>query len=737
VGVNMLVGDVKQFTAVDELGRPRTDATWTVDNTTLGTITTDSSPILTALATGTVTLTATVQGVTAQTQVNISALTVFLDGTILWTAPPVPGFSPQGIAQAMPSSFGPAFYSIEKSSDGTQSLVQAFTSAGQLLWQTTLPALVGKPVPDAFGGVVLMEGCNTSDPVNNPLAIVDLDGGTGTVLWQGAVAQSSGQLNVCLAGLPKLAIRPDGGVVVSMPLQISPAMVVLDGSTGRTILTPPIPPSTFTSAVGQVSSCDCFTPVGQPIVDSDGSVYVEYFAQNDLQFYPTRGVLWLLKIAPDGSTSTTQLSSYDAGHLWPGQVIPDGQGGILATWAIDNTFPPGAYHPYQAAEVTSGVAAAPYDMPMAPQNLLRDSNTGIPLELPLVLGENGTAFVSYGSNVTSFNLPSGSTNWNYQNPQGIGSMLYTNGGGLTLIDGQSNEIPLDSGGNASTSVALPTFSLLQASLTGDWQAAIPSSSVGLAGISLQSFAWGHSFWAAIAGGPVPTNTSKEVPYVALLPSCSTGCAQEIVENAVNSLKTLVSGNCTACNTNVFSKSQLGITKDSYTAYLNRAHKFYDITNSHAPAGEVLCTDHWIFNFFAPTCSLNMIDFKKPINQYWADLGSPGALTKTPSASGEGLVTFFDPAQVCNTTGVTDATCKSLSATDGGKLNQATVFHESLHGETGLFDNSLIGGQVTLESVFGICYQTSFAITEYLNYFIWGVGPAPTYNNGCSVWPTGH
>jgi hypothetical protein len=118
-------------------------------------------------------------------------------------------------------------------------------------------------------------------------------------------------------------------------------------------------------------------------------------------------------------------------------------------------------------------------------------------------------------------------------------------------------------------------------------------------------------------------------------------------------------------------------------------------------------------------------------------GSPGAITKTPSASAEGLVTFFDPAQICNTTGVTDATCKSLSVTDGGKLNQATVFHESLHGETGLFDNSLIGGQVTLESVFGICYQPSFAITEYLNYFIWSVGNPPTYNNGCSVWPTGH
>jgi hypothetical protein len=451
VGVNMLVGDVKQFTAVDELGRPRTDATWTVDNATLGTITTDSSPFLTALASGTVTLTATAQGVTAQTQVNISALVSFSPGTVLWSVPPVPGFSPQPIAQAMPSGFGPASYSIEKSSDGTQSLVQAFTSDGQLMWQTALPVLVGNAVPDTFGGVVLMEACNSSDPVNNPLTIVDLDGGTGTVLWQGAVAQTSGQLNVCLAGLPKFAIRADGAVVVAMPLQISPAMVVLDGATGQTILTPPIPPSTFTSAAGQVSSCDCFTPVGQPMVDSDGSIYVEYFVQNDLQFYPTRGVLWLLKMAPDGSTSTTQLSSYDAGHLWPGQIIPDGQGGILATWAIDNTFPPSAYHPYQAAHVSSG-GVTTFAMPVAPQNLIRDSNTGLPIDLPFVVGENGAAFETDGTTLASFNTGSGGVNWTMQPASGVSSMNAIAGGGVTITDSAANLIAIDASGNLGTPI---------------------------------------------------------------------------------------------------------------------------------------------------------------------------------------------------------------------------------------------------------------------------------------------
>jgi hypothetical protein len=38
-----------------------------------------------------------------------------------------------------------------------------------------------------------------------------------------------------------------------------------------------------------------------------------------------------------------------------------------------------------------------YDLPMAPMQLVVDANTGLPINPPLVLGENGTAFVSYGT----------------------------------------------------------------------------------------------------------------------------------------------------------------------------------------------------------------------------------------------------------------------------------------------------------------------------------------------------
>jgi hypothetical protein len=68
VNVNLVVSQTQQFTAFDNYGYPRPDATWSLPSrTTLATITSDSSPVLTANAVGQVVLTATVQGISAQT----------------------------------------------------------------------------------------------------------------------------------------------------------------------------------------------------------------------------------------------------------------------------------------------------------------------------------------------------------------------------------------------------------------------------------------------------------------------------------------------------------------------------------------------------------------------------------------------------------------------------------------------------------------------------------------------
>lgn len=473
-GVNMLMGDTQQFDVVDNTGMPRPDAAWSIDNTDLATITTSASPLggnsvaLTAIAAGTVTLTATVQGDTTQIPVTISSATSFPIGTVLWSAPPVSGFSALQIAQAMPSEFGPSTYSIQKSSGGTQTLIEAFTSDGQLMWQSTVRALASNAVPDGFGGLLVTEVCDGTN--NLPLDIIDLDAVTGAQLWTATVAMPTN--GACPLGAPKIAIRQDGAVVIANPLQVSPALVVVDGKSATVLSTPTIPPSILINVFGQSTSCDCFTPVGQPIVDSDGSIYVGYEVREIPRTSAMSSVLSLLKIGADGSTMTTQLSSSTGANLFPGNIIPDGQGGILATWAIANANPPSAPQPYQAAYVSGGTIAASYPLPNAPTNLATGPD-GLPINPPLAVGENGTTgFASYGINLASFVLGTGSTNWNYSAPSqnSLTTVTVTPGNGLatkmTDQNGIDQIVQFDETGNPTMSVGVG--SNLSYSWHGDW-----------------------------------------------------------------------------------------------------------------------------------------------------------------------------------------------------------------------------------------------------------------------------
>jgi len=503
------------------------------------------------------------------------------------------------------------------------------------------------------------------------------------------------------------------------------------GLTGQPILTPTIPPSTMAGGIGQSTSCDCLTPVGQPMVNSDGTTNVAYYARqlDGSSPNPVKGTLSLMQIGTDGTTTTTQLASSTTANLWPGQIIPDGQGGVLATWAIDPANPPAAPNPYQAADVKAGAVSSSFNMPMSPQNLARDPNTGIPTDLPLVGGENGTAFVSYGSNLASFNVNGGSSNWNYPSSAGITSAAYTNGGGLTVVDAQSNVTPLDSGGNAGTSVALPSVGSIQPAWDGTWQGTIPGSNIGAAAIQLPLLNWGNSLWAwLLRGSPSENGKATQMPYLGLLPTCpgaQTPCAQEALDDAIGSLRSLVSGNCPQCQTYVYSQPNLGLTQTTHSQYLARSYKFYDATNSSALAGDVLCIKHSIFNIFASPCNLSAFQMKLQINQLWA-LEKPAAITKTPSAPGEGLVTFWDPSQV-------NAGLGNSAAAIG---NQATIFHESLHGVTGIIDSTPFG--TSLQGIFGICIDDpSSSITDYLEFNVFGIGNAPktkqTGNGTCLTW----
>ena len=100
--VTMLVGQQRQFSVVDERGIPSPIATWTVSNPALAEITGASSPMVTALAAGQFTLTATVNAVSMQVEVTVSAAASLPIGAVEWAVPTTTGFVPTGLVQAVP-----------------------------------------------------------------------------------------------------------------------------------------------------------------------------------------------------------------------------------------------------------------------------------------------------------------------------------------------------------------------------------------------------------------------------------------------------------------------------------------------------------------------------------------------------------------------------------------------------------------------------------------------------------
>jgi hypothetical protein len=326
------------------------------------------------------------------------------------------------------------------------------------------------------------------------------------------------------------------------------------------------------------------------------------------------------------------------------------------------------------------------------------------------------AFATDLKSVVALNVASMAPLWAYSSAGGMDLVAATAGGGVTINDAQQGPVPLDANGNAAQSIAQVT-PLASFSWKGDLFGVTSGSGALGCFFAKTVVDWAHSFWASPGGSPSSTSASVEMPLFPPLPSCNNpnlnppvACpgAEEALDDAFNSLHGLMSSDCPNCQIWIFSKPQLGLTQASFNSCLNKGHKFYDATRSCAFADEALCERHSIFNIFAPACGVPHIHVK----DLWQE-DEPTALSKTPSP--DGMVAFFDPAQIN----------KVLGSADGAKQNEATIFHEALHGSTDLFDKSPFAGPVTLESVFGICFQPSEAITAYLAFHIFGIGAAPT------------
>jgi regulation of enolase protein 1 (concanavalin A-like superfamily) len=487
---NMLVGATQSFTAVDDQGVRHPDATWTVSDSTIASFVSGSPNTLMADAVGQVTVTATVGGVSGQTTVTVLSGTSPSVGTVLWSAPVVSGFSTKQIVQAAPTADGPDLFAIDMDSNG-DTLVRAFRSTGEQMWQSQISGSQNsspQAVGDSFGGLLLIGwGENEGTPYG---VITDLDSQSGAEAWQYA---TTGFSSISFG-----AIGLDGSVyAVENDSQIS-YLDSIDGASGGLRNRVQLPESTTyfnCPDLTRPAILNFSTGAAPGAVGPDGAFYAEVgsseeVTESNCEFGPQpfeestySASLSLMRVSPDGGVGFSSLDSSTRRGLSGSEVIPDGQGGALASW----------FNPSRGtvmADSSSGGAQATFSA----------FSNGID---NMVLGDNNTAFATDGISVVAFNVPSLAPNWTYTSTGGYLNLVAAiAGGGMAIDDSQQGIIQLNTAGGPSAPVSalqggIP-FSLAgwQTILNGElamlWS---PDGSNGVSNIIA------NSDWPTVGGDP--------------------------------------------------------------------------------------------------------------------------------------------------------------------------------------------------------------------------------------------
>jgi hypothetical protein len=543
---NLVIGQTQQFNAIDDQGRPRSDATWSVSDPALATLPFGSSPVLAALAAGQEILTASVNGVSTQIQLNI------LSGVVTsvlptWSTSPIPGYEPIYVTPAVPTTSGLGLFSVEHHTylDGEgypqdQYAFRAFTNDGQQLWQQQLPVNDGLIYSDSYGGLIVGLPTGTTPP-----AVVwsQLDSQTGSPVWNSNVLVSGG-----------IAVRPDGNFVgFTHAQQQSPtplSVFVANGLTGQGAAIPIPQESQYVETVTGDCEAGVFSgsydaAVNLVTADADGNAYLEYvpLTSNSTTTYAhvqrpggpdcvgiaSSGVnettVNLMTIHSDGSTSIQVLAdrklisaassgnSFQSGsNLVPGAVTPDGQGGLLATWG--EFFTDGSSH-FMVSHISS---TGQSDFRLA---ALDDSTPWGPVDsLPgtIVLDDTSLGYAistidsaTFAATVVAFDINTGQTIWTAQPGlmSSTDSLVAQDGGGVIFRGSDFANNPgmraINSSGNMGSFLATG-LSLPKDSWDGQWYSAGPA----LTQISLVANL--TSPWSESFGNP-SWNLSPPLPVI--------------------------------------------------------------------------------------------------------------------------------------------------------------------------------------------------------------------------------
>jgi hypothetical protein len=705
--LNLVVGQTQNIQALNPSGQEVTGLTWTSSNPNVVSLSTDDPPILTALAAGHITITAG----TASADVTVSSAAL-PTGTVIWSNPG-DGSGVSSIVPAVPSASGVAdVFAFQ--ADGT---VQAVTSSGTTAWTANLNGSYDN-VPDFQGGLVVANvGANLP-------TITKLDGTTGQP-YPAYTPTNQGD------SLTLLAVHTDGTIFAldTNSAANTVSVVGINPTTGAQEFSVPLDQSVSSSSssgtvTGLCPSSGLPPGSGNPtytaptflsaMIAGDGYAYVAYEYQvatsvgqstivcSDDEVVQDSGTsttntvvhLMLLRVGTDGSSSKIDVKDWDpmymeqcnfrqcsyantgavAQNVYVSMITNADQGTVLS-WEADmpqycgsGTIDPTVCNANVPAASTYGLAST-----VGGSLASSASNpTGI---YPVLQAQDGTFLGGTNSNSMVAFDQSGNVMWSVPNdyPQ-----IATADGGV--IGGSG--VTYDNQGRATGQVgALPTQSWTGNAYTDGPFQQVASLALNVADASFSP-----------RTGANPSENSTALQRCAPLDS-STSAKLEGAYSALTSF--LLGKYCPFCNAAIFQQVEIGTSQAEFTSYLQQGHEFCDGTKSQEPGGTIGASQSTVAAYFqaSPTTTATTVATgPKTFPAKYPGLGF--TVWTFSSTERKNLKTFFNP---------------TLIPSDQ-PTNESLLFHESLHGFTGLGDGG-VPGQIGLCDVIGPTPQTKI-IKEY-------------------------
>lgn len=333
-----------------------------------------------------------------------------------------------------------------------------------------LTTLLIKAVPDNSGGVISLVETFTGCCSLTQTSLIKIDTATQQQLWRhdfnGIVDQNFAigdddtvySSQVISSGNPGIFGSPTTSLIFA-----------LNGATGQQKFSLPLPPGHFkftdTEGIGSnptvitLADLDVAAQVGPLSILPDGSinaVVATSHLEEDFQRLFSGGssetavsdhkTLQLLTLQRDGSVTPRSLQSFDfsqtgcqgfcndpgAGYI-PNEVIPDGQGGLLATWTgNDNQLSTASSSAAVVRHLDNAGGVLDYAVPFRSQSWLRIGGNN---PQSLVLGDDTTALGTDGQAIIAFDVNTGAQLWSFvpDNFHGTALLGATEQGGAAAL----------------------------------------------------------------------------------------------------------------------------------------------------------------------------------------------------------------------------------------------------------------------------------------------------------------